>query len=60
MKQPVQQDLLAYVGVLFGSMERGQANQRNPPQETGPSASPGKRGSGPSGSGRRVAWVFVA
>ena len=41
-------------------MYKGKANHRNPPQETGPSAKPGKRGGGPSGSGWLVARVPVA
>ena len=35
------------------------ANHRCPPQETGPSAKPEKRGTGPAGSGRHVARVPV-
>src|SRR5690242_47046 len=42
------------------SMNRGKANHRDPPQVTGPSALPGNRGGGPSGSGWLVARVPVA
>ena len=41
-------------------MYKGKLNHRNPPQETGPSTKPDKRGSGPSGSGWLVARVPVA
>ncbi|MEO8098359.1 MAG: hypothetical protein ABI811_11715 [Acidobacteriota bacterium] len=41
-------------------MDKGMANHRNPPHETGPSAKPEKRGVGPAGSGWLVARVPVA
>src|SRR6185436_8796987 len=41
-------------------MDKGKANHRTPPQETGPSAKLEKRGAGPAGSGWLVARVPVA
>ena len=39
-------------------MNKGHANHRSPPQETGPSAKPGKRGGSPSAYDRVLASRF--
>ncbi len=49
-----------FMSKAIGTNKGWWRNHRNPPQETGPSAKPGKRGGCPSGSGWLVARVPVA